>query len=71
MQVTSQGLQEIDSCSQSAKTVFAEESPKQAEDIFQAGERFQTFFVIQRGRKRTTLGQQAGKKQLLSRETLR
>jgi hypothetical protein len=33
MQVTSQGLKEIDSCSQSAKTVFAEESPKQAEDI--------------------------------------
>src|SRR5258705_735639 len=33
MQVTSQGLQEIDSCSQSAKTVFAKESPKQAEDI--------------------------------------
>src|SRR5712675_2138967 len=32
MQVTSQGLQEIDSCSQSAKTVFAKESPKQAED---------------------------------------
>src|SRR6266436_1410986 len=33
MQVTSQGLQEIDSCSQSAKTVFAEESQKHAEDI--------------------------------------
>src|SRR5258708_20314759 len=32
MQVKFPGLQEIDSCSQSAKTVFAKGSPKQAED---------------------------------------